>query len=115
MSMKQSEVIRLVDTELDSIGDASRRAALASCLVVPELHFRTWAYGPGSFECWTVARDASSSTWLVYCQGGFRDLWGALPPNSGDLGMDANWFSTLDDAFIASLWDGPLPPGYEVL
>ena len=31
-----------------------------------------------------------------------------------DVGTDAQWFATLDDAFIAALWDGPLPPDYEV-
>lgn len=43
-----------------------------------------------------------------------------LPAGSGaeadgvGLGLDSQWFDTLDDAFISGMWDGPLPPGYEV-
>jgi hypothetical protein len=51
---------------------------------------------------------------LVYTVGAFADQWGWVLSDSEDLGMDAQWYSSLDDAFIASLWDGPLPPGGEV-
>ena len=54
--MRRDEVKQLVETELGRMGSPERRAALEADLVEPVSHVRTWAYGPGEFECWTVAR-----------------------------------------------------------
>lgn len=102
----------LVDVELRRVRDGARREALAACIVKPESHVRTWAYGPGEYECWTVA--SGRGTVLVYSQAPFADRWGALAEASTDLGMDSDWFATLDDAFIRGIWTGARPPGYEV-
>ena len=112
--MTANEIDGLVAEELRSIADPDRRAALSSLLVEPQRHLRSWAYGPGKFECWTVARDDSRATVLIYSRGAFADPWGFVACDSDDLGMDSQWFSTLDDAFIGGLWRGPLPPDYEV-
>ena len=112
--MTFDEITQLLAEQMAEIKDRHRHAAISAFLVTPERQVRTWGYGPGEFECWTIARDDLRGTVLVYCQGAFCDPWGSLASDSRDLGMDSDWFSTLDDAFIATLWIGPLPPDYEV-
>ena len=112
--MNGGQVKALVATELARIDDHRRRDALVRLAVEPVASARGWAYGPGRYECWTVARDDGRGIELVYSLGAFDDPWGWLVVGSDDLGTDAQWYASLDDAFIASLWDGPLPPGYEV-
>jgi hypothetical protein len=59
-----------------------------------------------------------SDTAIVYCSSGFgpRSPWGLLfltrYPN---MGMDSQWFVSLEDAVRESMaWEGQNPPGYEV-
>lgn len=104
----------MVRKQIASIADPARREALVARLVPPTFHSRTWSYGPGHFQCWVVARDSTRGIVLVHATGAFSDPWGCLDAHSDDLGMDSDWFASLDDAFIQSTWDGPLPPGYVV-
>ncbi len=103
-----------VKKQVAAIEDNGRRAALQACLIAPTRHMRTWFYGSGEFECWAVAQDSSRRLLIVYCESGFVDPWGCVEADSIDLGLDAQWFSSLEDAFIYGVWRGPLPPGYEV-
>jgi len=113
--MKQDKLRHLVASEVASIGDPHRRAALQAIVVSPTSHQRSSVYVDGSFTCWVVGYEREGSDVLVYCdEGPFGDPWGCLDAKDGDLGQDAQWFVTLDDAFIFGMWDGPLPPGYEV-
>ena len=113
--MTPAQIEQLVVAELARIPDPSRRAALQKALVELTSHERSSQYGAGMFRCWVVAQDLVGRHVLVHCcDGPFADPWGCLDVGEADLGMDAQWFSKLDDAFIAGMWDGPLPPGYEV-
>ncbi|MBW3623817.1 MAG: hypothetical protein KY468_10470 [Armatimonadetes bacterium] len=116
--LTSAQLKQLIEEELSHIIDTQRREALRSVRVNPSLEYRDWNYGHEGeqFPCWVVSNAPGRSVVLVFCEYGFgpESPWGALHP-SDSLGMDAQWFSSLDDAFIVSgLWDGPVPNGYEV-
>jgi hypothetical protein len=94
---------------------ASRRAALQPLLVMPYSEMRTSHYYADPKRCWVVA--ASGATLLCFCPGGGvgNDPWAFLSPSDRDLGMDGQWFPSLDDAFINSglCHRSLIPPGYE--
>lgn len=112
--MTPAEIEQFVAAELERISDRGRRAALEHVLVPPTSQERTCSYTGRSFRCWVVARNAASGCELVYCRGTFGDPWGCLEAGGPDLGTDAQWFTKLEDAFLVGMWDGPLPPDYEV-
>ena len=111
--MTPAEIEQLVAAELAGVRDAGRRAALQQVLVEPVAEDRSSLHVDGTCTCWIVARDSSTNV-LVYCRGPFADPWGCLDRDGVDLGLDSQWFAKLDDAFISAMWDGPLPPSYEV-
>lgn len=112
--MTPAEIEQLIAAEVARVEDPVRRAALRKILVQPSSHERLSQHLDGVFTCWVVARDLVGRYVLVFCIGPFADPWGFLDPASADLGLDSQWFTKLDDAFIAAIWDGPLPPNYEV-
>jgi hypothetical protein len=112
--MTLPEVETLLSMELARMPEIAREA-VRPMLATPRAEQRTWSYGPGEFACWRVATDATRSVSVVYLvgPGGFRDRWGLVETESGDLGSDDRWHVSLYDAAIAAGWVTP-PPGYEV-
>ena len=112
--MTAEAVEQLVRDELAAIRDDARRRALVDRLVPVSCHTRGWAFGQEAFRCWVVARDDERDLLLVYVDRETDDPWAYVDAGSKDLGNDGQWFASLDDAFIGGMWDGPLPPDYEV-
>jgi hypothetical protein len=109
----------LVEAQLASIEDKARRGALRAVLIDPVLEQREWEYGAADeqYPCWLIAKAERSRIGLAYCEYGFGpgDPWGIVFLDQPSLGMDAAWYTRLEDAFVNSpLWAGPLPPDYEV-
>ena len=104
----------LVARELTLIEDHNRREALRAILVEPRQEIRAWNYGvPGEqYACWVVAHAPAEGVILAYCELGFGPEmpWGFLPSDRSEddsLGMDAQWDSYLEGAFVrAGLWKG---------
>ena len=116
------QIKALVELELQKIQEKYRRESLCSILVEPKMEYRDWLYTPNTkYPYWVVAMGNSSPVSLVYCEYGFGQKypWGVLLLGEEHwgkhLGIDSQWFLSLDDAFINSgLWDGPRPDNYEV-
>jgi hypothetical protein len=79
-----------------------------------------WDHGePGdTYSCWSVLEHHASNTAIAYCEQGFGPTypWGLLFIRDHlSMGMDSQWFTSLEDAVRESMaWDGVNPPGYEV-
>jgi len=98
------QVKQLVKAQLDSIEDEVVRAAIEQLLVEPFYQERYWTSGSETFTCWVVADDTESNTYYVYCEEdlGFPSDWGIVLASSLELGMDSNWFRTLERTFYDS-------------
>ncbi len=94
--------------------------AIVPLLVKPRLEDRPWDYGPDqTYPCWIVLEHPPSNTGIAYCAEGFgpRSPWGLLFLRGEHLGMgmDAGWYTKLEDAFRESrACDLPSPVGYQV-
>jgi hypothetical protein len=112
-----AEVSRLVECELASIDDPSRREALRALLSQPIAVDLGWGYGkPGErHQCWVVGHSRDGSQRLVYCDKGFgpSDPWGIVGVSEDWMGMDCQWHVGLEHAAIGA---GSLdaPDGYEI-
>ena len=107
-------VERLVEQELRHIEDEKVLSALKRLLINPYCVDREWDYGPVGLAhpCWTVLEDKKSNTGIAYCEHGFgpEDPWGLifLSGKHMNIGMDSNWYRTLEDAFRESMaWEEP--------
>ncbi len=102
----------LVAAQLGRITDVERRAALEALLIEPRFQLRDWALGePGArYRTWLVAQDRTSNIGLAYCEYGYgpERPWGYVSASFLSLGESAQWYSTLEEAFLAS---GLAPPG----
>ncbi len=106
------EMSSIVKRELERISDSIVLEALQHLCVVPSCHERRWDYGPGlSYQCWSVAEHEESNTLYIYCEEGFGPLipWGIVSLSGTEMGMDSNWFETLERAFYDSFAADPLP------
>lgn len=119
--MTSSEVDALVETELSRIADEALADSIRALRVTPYSVKRGWDYGSTgeSYECWTVLEHPASNTGIAYCLQGFgpSDPWGLvfLSGEYMSIGMDANWYAVLEDAFRESMaWNGTAPEDYEV-
>lgn len=119
--MTAEEISNLVEREIERIGEPELVHRIRELLVVPYPVERDWNYGaPGQkFTCWTVVEHQESNTGIAYCEDGFGPsyLWGLmfLSGSHMDMGMDCNWYASLEDAMRESMaWEQPNPPGYEV-
>jgi hypothetical protein len=116
--MPNNDDIRLlVKTELEKIGDPSRRATLVALLVPPEALFLAWDYGKADeqFQCWLVGLSPDREYRLLYCEKGFgpSNPWGFVAGDDDGMGMDCQWYVSLEDVAI-NVGLLPAPPGYEV-
>ena len=115
------EISVLVHEELDRITDSTLLKRIRKLLVSPYPVERDWHYGKigERFTCWTVLEHPPSNTGIAYCQHGFgpSEPWGLvfLSGEQMGIGMDSEWFSTLESAMRESMaWDGANPENYEV-
>jgi len=116
-----NEIAALVDAEIERIADERLVQRIQAVRVAPYPVEREWDYGkPGEhYTCWTVLEHPESNTGVAYCEEGFgpSNPWGLvfLSGQYVSIGMDSQWFSTLESAVRDSLiWDQPNPEGYEV-
>jgi len=101
--MTASEVLALVEKELEQIQKCETVSLIRGLLVPPRCEQRPLDYGEPDeqYPCWIVADHAPSNTAFAYCEHGFgpRCPWGLLW-RSGDylnMGMDSSWFTSLED------------------
>ncbi len=96
----------LVEAELARIASPERRMALEAILVEPRLQLRDWDLGePGArYRTWLVAQDPKSGIGLAYCEYGYGPArpWGYVSVGFLSLGDSAQWYPTLEEAFLAS-------------
>ncbi|MBI1256459.1 MAG: hypothetical protein GC204_03220 [Chloroflexi bacterium] len=105
-----AQVKELVIEQLASIEDEIVRAAIERLLIEPFSQDRYWFPGSETFVCWVVADDPESDTYYVYCEDdfGLPSVWGIVLTSTLELGMDSNWFGTLERAFYDSFASMPL-------
>lgn len=113
MPCTADDVAALVAREVAAIADADVREAVRGRMITPARHLRDWDYGaPGErYPCWTVATDPESDSAIVYSEHGFgpSQPWGIVALSVAAFGMDAGWFSRLEDAFVGSFLARDLP------
>ena len=110
---------RLVGEQVDGIVDSDLREAAMRLLIEPLLRDVPWEYGreDEAFPCWIVADLQPSVPYVVaYCERGFgpEEPFGIIDGDLSSLGMDAQWFRSLEAALRSSGVFGESPPGYEV-
>ena len=110
-----------VEREILRISDPVLVRRVRELLVTPYPVERDWDYGPPNqrFTCWTVLEHTPSNTGIALCFEGFGPSypWGlvSLSGPHMNIGMDAGWFVSLEDAMRSSMaWGKPNPPGYQV-
>lgn len=115
-----SAIEALVESDISRIEQADL-VSLAQKLRVPvRLEDRPWDYGEEgeTFPCWIVLAHPPSNTAVAYCSQGFgpETPWGLLfIAELHNMGMDCDWFVSLEDALRQSpAWEGEDPPGYEI-
>jgi len=120
-TVDQKAVIELVERELRAIRNPAILDLVRRLRVDPYAVEREWDYGPADqrYVCWTVLEHRPSNKGAAYCDAGFGPAfpWGLvfLSGPHMNIGMDSNWFSTLECAVRESMaWDGENPPGYQV-
>jgi hypothetical protein len=106
-----TEVKQLVDAEVARIADPDLRGAVARMLIEPRLHDVTWDYGEGeedeAYPCWIVADLRPSSPFVVaYCEHGFgpQEPFGIISADLSSMGMDSQWFTTLEGGVRSFGW-----------
>ena len=115
------EISELVEGQIQVITDPILVSRVRPLLVAPYPVERDWDYGEDGehFTCWTVLEHRPSNTAIAFCSEGFGPSypWGLVflsGPNM-NIGMDAQWFISLEEAFRNSMaWDGENPENYEV-
>ena len=108
----ERELMRITQSDLVSLIERLR--------VPTRAEDRPWDYGAEgqTFRCWVVLEHRESDTAIAYCSSGFGPNypWGLLfLTRDPTMGMDSQWFASLEDAARQSMaWVGENPPGYEV-
>jgi hypothetical protein len=118
--MRREEVDEILVSEISKIAQPDLITTIESRRITPRSEIRDWDYSPkdAQYECWVCVEDISSKSCVAYCQEGFGPTypWGLLElhGDNASLGMDAQWYRTLEDAVrAASFWAGINPIGYE--
>jgi len=108
-------LIRLIAFEVGRIPDPTRREALRGLLIEPLLQHRGAEFGDSGarYPTWLIGRGEQASIGLAYSEFGYgpETPWGYVSISHLSLGTEAQWFSHLDDAFIASGLAGTAKPG----
>ena len=118
--MQAPDIEALVARQLASISQPELVGCLRSLLVQPRCEQRPWDYGaPGqTYPCWIVTEHQPSNTGIAFCESGFGPSypWGLLFLQGPylSMGMDSQWFVSLEEAFRDSMaWEGENPPGHQ--
>jgi hypothetical protein len=116
--MQDDEIRKLIEREFACSASEDILAAFQAVRVETYEIKGTWGYGaPREHRCWVVAEDAHGKELVVYCPTGFGPAfpWGRMVKGERSMGMDANWYAYLLEAFIESqLWRGPRPGDFEL-
>ena len=106
----------LVEAELARFDDADRRSAFRALLCAPIVETRPWDYYDNrAVDVCIFARAPAVGALFAHSLGGYAEPWGVLYKEPATLGMDAQWYLYLEDAFISSgVWAGPRPAGFEI-
>jgi hypothetical protein len=116
----RADADNLVESQINAITQTDLVTLIRSLRVPARCENRPWDYGkPGeTYPCWIVLEHQASNTAVAYCAEGFGPTypWGLLFIRDHlSMGMDSQWFASLEDAVRESMaWDGVNPPGYEV-
>ena len=117
--MQAADIEALVAQQLGRISQPELARAIRPFLVQPRCEPRPWDYGEPNqtYPCWIVAEHRPSNTAIAFCESGFGPSypWGLLFLSGPHLnmGMDSQWFKSLQEAFRDSMaWGGENPPGY---
>ena len=107
--MTGEEVSRLVLAEIGNVSDLRVRAFIEKYLVPPYRVPGVWDYGrrDDTYVCWVIWEHSASDSGIVYCEEGFgpSSPWGLMfiaGPNRYRMGMDSQWFTSLQGAFLDS-------------
>ena len=105
------EVNQLVRQQLDSIEDDVVRDAIVALLVEPFVQYRRWFDDLEPETCWVVAVDPTNNICFMYSEEGFSPdvTWGMMFTSDLYMGMDSNWYRTLEEAFYDSWTGTPFP------
>jgi hypothetical protein len=103
----------LFEVELARISDPIVSNAIKSLAVIPKPQERKWFYGIDpelEYLCWLVIEHPESSTGIAYSDFGFgpKMPWGLVFLHDNVIGMDSEWFTTLERAFYDSFASEPL-------
>jgi hypothetical protein len=110
------DVPNRLEAELASFGDPERRDEFRTLLCTPVVERRCWDWNDDRpVEVYIFARSPGSPILFACANGGYDDPWGLITEGDLSLGMDAQWYLYLEDAFIDSgISKRPPPVGFEV-
>ena len=106
-----------VDSQFLQFAADDRRLAFKALLREPIAESRIWDWHDSrAVEVWVVARSEEDRLIFAYSEEGYGDRWGVLFDKEPKLlGMDAQWYLYLEDAFISSgAWKGSIPENFEI-
>ena len=118
--MQGADIEALVAQQIARISQPDLVQTIRCHLVPPRCEHRPWDYGAPdqTYPCWIVTEHRPSNTCIAFCESGFGPScpWGLLCLSGQHLsmGMDSQWFISLEEAFRDSMaWEGENPPGYQ--
>jgi hypothetical protein len=114
-----NEIAALVDFDIERIADDRLVQRIKELRVTPYPVEREWDYGEAGdhYTCWIVLKHSQSEIEVAYCKDGFEehDPWGFMFGEDASIGMDCQWYPSLESAVRCSgLAKSPNPEGYEV-
>ena len=105
LAMEESEIKRIVETELSRISDESMRERIRALAVPPlehqRIHHRAWK--EEAYQCWLVFDLQEREVVIVYACGGYADRghpWGLATMNMEGpnySGSPGAWYRTLNE------------------
>lgn len=120
MVQSTADAEKLLTSELARITQRDLVELVGRLRVTPRCENRPWDYGETgeTYPCWILLEHAQSDTCVAYCDMGFGHEypWGLLFICTHlNMGMDCQWFTSLEDAVRQSTaWEGENPLGYKV-
>ena len=119
--MNLAKVQTLLEKEIEHIPHQEMREAIERHRVKLRIENREWDYSKEykTYPCCIVLEDPITNTAIAYCEEGFgpANPWGLLfiKGQHMNMGMDAAWFSCIEDAVRESMfWKGNNPRDYVV-
>jgi hypothetical protein len=105
MIQNSEQMEELVKQQIAMITDPIVCAALVSILVPPKAEYRIWYENAREPTlCWLVVEDKQENAGIVYSDTSFLPQipWGLVNLSDNFMGIDSNWFETLERAFYDS-------------